>query len=137
VHHQQSSGRLPFDGKLALIIEDDPLIAMNVECCLRDAGAAVVKIANSVASAESALEEGTPFDAAIVDLWLPDGHASALIPALSERGIAVVITTGDFVCPSQPASSKAITVLQKPFADSDLIDALMRGAAAAPGYSII
>jgi DNA-binding NtrC family response regulator len=64
--------------KSVLIIEDKALIAMSVESCLQDAGAAVV-IANSIALAQSALDEGIPFDAAVVDLHLADGNASLLI----------------------------------------------------------
>jgi DNA-binding NtrC family response regulator len=138
VHRQTSIcfGRLPLEGKLALIIEDNPLIAMNVECCLRDAGAADVKIANSLSSVKSALDEGIPFDVAVVDLHLADGNARTLVQALSERGIAVVNTTGDFVSQNQPGHTEAVTVLQKPYTDMALIDILMRCAAAVSGYSI-
>jgi hypothetical protein len=38
---------LPLAGKSVLIIEDEALIAMNVESCLQDAGAAVAKNAES------------------------------------------------------------------------------------------
>jgi FixJ family two-component response regulator len=107
-------------------------LAISAEFCLLDAGAAVVKIANSMASAKSILDEGISFDVAVVDLLLADGNASTLAQVLSERGIAVVIATGDVVCEGQPAHSKAITILQKPYTDRDLINALMRCAAAAP-----
>ena len=113
------------------MFEDEALIALNIESCLQDAGAAVV-IANSIALAKSTLAEGTTFDAAVVDLLLADGNASPLIQVLSERGIAVVIATGDVVCEGQPAHSKAITILQKPYTGRDLINALMKCAAAAP-----
>jgi CheY-like chemotaxis protein len=89
---QGSLGQVPLAGKSVLIIEDEALIAMGFESCLQDAGA-VVKIANSIASAQSALEEGIPFDAAVVELVVADGNASPLIQVLSERGIPVVITT--------------------------------------------
>ena len=39
--------------------------------------------------------EGIPFDAAIVDLYLGDDNAYPVVEILSERGIPVVITTGD------------------------------------------
>jgi PleD family two-component response regulator len=42
-----SLGQLPLAGKSVLIIEDEALIAMNVESCLQDAGAAVAKNAES------------------------------------------------------------------------------------------
>lgn len=89
-------GEFPLKGKSALIIEDNALIAISVELSLRNAGAAVVRIANSVASAKSALDEGFPFDVALVDLRLQDGDAGPLVKIMSERGIAVVITTGDW-----------------------------------------
>jgi DNA-binding NtrC family response regulator len=120
------SGQLPLAGKSLLVIEDEVLIAMSVESCLLDAGAAVVKIANTIASAKSALEEGTPFDVAIVDLILEDGNATPLFQVLSEREIPVVITTGDQVDQGLPALSKAFTILQKPYLDRDLINALMK-----------
>ncbi len=126
------SGELPLKGKSAIIIEDNALIAISAEFSLRDAGVAVVRIANSVASAKSALDEGFPFDVALVDLYLEDGDASPLVQILSERGVAVVITTGDAVCQGQPALRAAIVFLQKPYTERDLINALMKCAAAAP-----
>jgi len=64
------SGQLPLKGKSALIVEDNALVAIGAEFSLRDAGAAVVRIANSVTSAKSALDDGFPFDVALVDLYL-------------------------------------------------------------------
>ena len=92
------SGQLPLKGKWALIVEDNARVAIGAEFSLRDAGAAVVRIANSVASAKSALDEGFPFDVALVDLYLGGRDASPLVQMLSERGIAVVITTDDEWC---------------------------------------
>ena len=64
-HSGTSPGQLPLAGKSVLVIEDEALIAMNVQSCLVEAGAAFV-----------------------------DGNASPLIPVLSELKIPVVITTG-------------------------------------------
>src|ERR1700680_3785271 len=69
---------------------------------------------NSIASAQRALDEGIPFDAAVVDLRVADGNASALVQGLSERGIPVVITTGYEVDRRHPALSTAVAFLQKP-----------------------
>jgi DNA-binding NtrC family response regulator len=124
-------GQLPLAGKSVLIIEDEPLIAIYLESCLQDAGAAVV-IANSIALAQSALDEGIPFDAAVADLRLADGNASPLIEVLSERGIPVVISTGNEVDRGQPTLSKAVAILQKPYAASDLINAITRTPATFP-----
>jgi DNA-binding NtrC family response regulator len=96
-------------GKSILVVEDESLIAMNVEYSLNDAGAATVIIASSVAQAQAALTKGT-YDAAIVDFRLPDSDASVLIDELSGREIPVVVTTGDsFV---QADLSKKVAVLR-------------------------
>src|SRR3984893_18378324 len=126
------SRQLPFKGKSAFIVEDNALVAISAEFSLRDAGAAVVRIANSVASAKSALDEGFTFDVALVDLFLGGRDASPLVQILSESGIAVVITTGDEFCRDRPTLRTAIDILLKPYTDRDLINAIMKCAAAAP-----
>jgi DNA-binding NtrC family response regulator len=109
---------VPARGKIILVVEDESLIAMNVEYSLNEAGAATVIIATSVAQAQTALMKGT-YDAAVVDFRLPDSDASVLIDALSGREIPVVVTTGDsFV---QADLSKKVAVLRKPYSDRDLI----------------
>ena len=55
-----SLGELPLAGKSVLIIEDEALIAMGFESCLQDAGAAVVKIANSLALVSIGVRSGPP-----------------------------------------------------------------------------
>jgi CheY-like chemotaxis protein len=119
---------LPLGGRSILVIEDEALIAMSVESCLLDAGATIVKIANSIAAAQSALDEGIPFDAAIVDLLLTHENAWPLIQILSERRIPILITTGADIDLGHPALSNAVAFLQKPYNDSDLIEALVEWA---------
>jgi DNA-binding NtrC family response regulator len=97
-----------------LLVEDEALIAMNVESCLQDAGAATIKLTSSLASARAALDEGKPFDAAVVDLHVADGNANPLIEVLSERGIPVVVTTGYDIEGEPLDLSKAVAILQKP-----------------------
>ena len=123
---------LPLAEKAVLVIEDEALIAMSVESCLLDAGATIVKIANSIAAALSALDEGIPFDAAIVDLLLTNESACPLIQILSERRIPIVIMTGADIDLGHPALGKAVAFLQKPYNDSELIEALVEWAVPAP-----
>jgi DNA-binding NtrC family response regulator len=120
-----SLGQVPLARKSVLIIEDEALIAMGFESCLQHAGA-VVKIANSITSAQSALEEGIPFDAAVVEIVVADENASPLIQVLLERGIPVVITTGYEADWGQPALGKAVALLQKPHANGDLVNTITR-----------
>jgi|HubBroStandDraft_6_1064221.scaffolds.fasta_scaffold1660496_1 DNA-binding response OmpR family regulator len=107
-------------GMSVLILEDEPLVAMFVESCLQDAGAAVVKIAASISAARSVLNE--PFDAAVIDLHVADGDASPLIGVLSERKIPVVVTTGGTI--DRELLTQTVAVLQKPYPEADLIKIL-------------
>ena len=107
-------------GMSVLILEDEPLVAMFVESCLQDAGATIVKIAASISAARSVLNES--FDAAVIDLHLADGDASALIGVLSGRGIPVVVTTGDTI--DREMLTQTVAVLQKPYPEADLIKVL-------------
>jgi DNA-binding NtrC family response regulator len=121
--------KLPLAGKSILVIEDESLIAMNVEYSLNEAGAATVTIASSLAQAQTALMNGS-YDAAVVDFRLPDGDANVLIDVLSGREIPVVVTTGDsFV---RADLRKRVAVLRKPYSDRDLIK-VMTWLARAPG----
>ncbi|QBR71290.1 hypothetical protein CU048_08345 [Beijerinckiaceae bacterium] len=120
-----SPQQLPLSGKSVLVIEDEMLIAMCVEACLGDAGVAMVRIANSLVLARRILDEGIRFDAAIVDLYMPDGNASPLVQLLSARGVPVVITTGDPAGHAEPALTTAAAILQKPRSNGDLIKAVI------------
>ena len=117
--------QLPLAGKSILVIEDEALIALNVETALKEAGASVVVTAGSVAQAQHAIGNSICFDTAVVDLHLTDGDASPLIGVLSARGIAVIVTTGGSIEPVQPDLSQAIAVLQKPYRESDLINSII------------
>ena len=122
---------LPLEGKSILVVEDEPFIAAYVEIFLLEAGA-VTKIANSIGSAETALGKGITFDVAIVDFHLGETNAAPLLRTLTERSIAAVITTGDEVDAIQAAlGNKTVSILQKPYSEKVLIDALMRCMAAA------
>jgi len=113
-----------------LVIEDEALIALNVESCLLEAGAAFVKIRQfrrlgTKLSLRYSIRCGGCRSRV-------DGNASRLIPVLSECGIPVVITTGADVDPGHPALSKAAVVLQKPHANSDLVEAIVKCVVVAP-----
>ncbi|WP_189524501.1 MULTISPECIES: response regulator [unclassified Mesorhizobium] len=75
-----------------LVLEDEPLIALDVEATLVEAGFNVAVTA-SCAEAESILEDVSP-DAAVLDLYLKDGPCIAVAKKLVGRGIPFVVHTG-------------------------------------------
>ena len=68
-----------------LLVEDDPTIAQFVENGLREAGFVVERAADGRSGLQKAA--AGPFDAAIVDVMLPQMDGLALIDALRARGV--------------------------------------------------
>jgi DNA-binding NtrC family response regulator len=76
-----------------LIVEDEMIVGMALEDVFAKAGAQRIDIAPSLAAADILLAEKS-FDAAIVDLRLPDGESLDLSKALVGQGVPVVIYSG-------------------------------------------
>ena len=79
--------------KTVLLVEDDPLQAIEYCEWLCEAGAKVVGPFQSVSRAMLALER-VNLDAAVVDFGLADKNSSSLQDALEERNIPFVVITG-------------------------------------------
>jgi DNA-binding response OmpR family regulator len=79
-------------GRLILIVEDEPLIAMEIQQAFEHAGARVARA--------STLREALPLvekygvAAAILDHALSDGDCASLCERLKERGVPFVIHSG-------------------------------------------
>lgn len=77
-----------------LIVEDEMLVALDLEAILEDLGHAPVGIAPDLASAEGLADE--TIDLALVDLNLRDGLTGPEIgKRLSERGVTVLFITAN------------------------------------------
>jgi DNA-binding response OmpR family regulator len=110
----------------ALIVEDDPLLAMSLEDALRDGGAEEVVVCDSVAAAMAELERLKP-DILVLDVKLADrddGWAMAeLVTELSPRPTAIIFTTrAPDNIPDKVAEIGA--VLAKPYDPAALIAVL-------------
>jgi CheY-like chemotaxis protein len=119
-----------------LLVEDEPLISMVAAESLGDAGFEVVE-AGTAAEAMSKLNEGTHFDAVIIDIGLPDrpGDTLAREIRLTWADLPIVIASGhgaDHV--SRLFDDHAhMTFLGKPYDNSGLVDALrVVGVTASP-----
>ncbi len=81
------------DGKVILVVEDEPMIAMMLDDLLTDLGCSVVGPAYNLAEAQSLVGTNT-CDAAIVDLNLNGTMSHPLIEALMGTGVPVIVATG-------------------------------------------
>jgi DNA-binding response OmpR family regulator len=80
-------------GKRVLIVEDDPILAVDYHYELKDAGAKAegFKGTNQEALNYLATHE---VDAAIVDFVLSDGTGESIIEGLRSRGIPFIVVSG-------------------------------------------
>lgn len=102
-----------------LVVEDDALIAMELQERLADLGYAVIGPAHTIAEAEALIVADTP-DAALLDANVA-GQSSVRIGAvLAERGVPVAFCTGYDAVKNLPPSLEKALVLTKPLTDAEL-----------------
>jgi ActR/RegA family two-component response regulator len=118
------SGSGPLAGRLILVVEDEPLVALDLRRILRVAGARVI----SAGHVESGLftTEHPDLSAAVVDLHLgQNGNGAAVGRRLRQLRVPFVIYTG---YPSVLITSQwpDVSVLRKPADAGLVVDALAR-----------
>ncbi|MGM4918845.1 HWE histidine kinase domain-containing protein [Tardiphaga sp. 813_E8_N1_3] len=110
-------------GLKVLMVEDQLLIAMDVETMLTQEGAASVETASSVKEALIALTMMRP-DVAILDVNLGNGSSVPVAQALRERGIPFVFATGYGETSLIPASMDDVPIVRKPYDLASLVAAM-------------
>lgn len=103
-----------------LVVEDEPIVGMDIEAILSDAGLHVV---GPVASSSEALRLIHPgkVDCALIDFVLADGDAGAVIAELTNNCVPFAFVTGM----SQDAIPEAysnIPTVGKPFSAAELLN---------------
>ncbi|WP_114390312.1 response regulator [Notoacmeibacter marinus] len=102
-----------FQGRRFLVLEDEPLIALDIATEIEALGGQVVADLRSVSAAEKALET-IPFDAAILDHKLVDGTSAEIGRTLKEEGKPFVFCTGGMAEDVTTGALADVTVWQKP-----------------------
>jgi CheY-like chemotaxis protein len=80
-------------GRRIMVVEDEMLVAMELESLLAEQGCAVVGPAPTADRALALLDDGLP-DAAILDVNLNGHTAIPVAAALSARGVPFLLATG-------------------------------------------
>jgi DNA-binding response OmpR family regulator len=112
------SPSLPLDGLHILLVEDEALVAFDVEDLLLQNGAKSVEITSSIAVAEE-IVTSRPVNLVLLDVKLSDGCGLTILPLLRKLGIGVVITTG-----YAGLEVDLHPIVQKPYTSAQLIDAI-------------
>lgn len=111
-------------GRRLLVIEDEPLIGMDIIAALEDAGADVEGPVASIDEA-CALIERLRFDGALVDANLRGQPVDAIAIALSARNVPFAFATG-YGKDGLPQGFRDIPILSKPFGPEQVVAAAIR-----------
>ena len=107
-------------GLTVLVLEDEFLIAMDIEHLCLEQGAAAVIIAQTLEEAATA----PAFDAAIVDLMLATHSTLDFAADLARRGVPFLFASGYGDHDELAKRFPGVTVVAKPYAGNELIEAL-------------
>jgi len=108
-----SGSSVDLAGRRMLVVEDQFVIAMDMEQMLRSLGADAVDLATNIPDAVAILER-TPPDVAILDLKLGTGTTAAIADALQARSIPLIFVTGYGDLDALPAHLRHAPLLRKP-----------------------
>lgn len=78
---------------MILLLEDQPLISLDLEEALHDLGHRHVRVMRSGNEALALLRHETPAGA-ILDLYLADGNCAAVLDALMQKSVPAVVYSG-------------------------------------------
>lgn len=106
-------------GKRLLIVEDEFVIALDLQHLLEAAGHQVVGLAANVEDA-LALIEASPIDGAVLDINLRGDRVTAVADMLARRGVPFVFVSG-YGQSGRPAGHERVPVLAKPYNEHELL----------------
>jgi len=115
----QATPTEPLRGKRFLIVEDEPMIALDIVAGLESAGVDVEGPVSSVKDAVRSAEEGS-FDGVLLDANLRGEAVGDVAAVLTRRNIPFAFVTG-YGRQALPESFARSRVLTKPFTQEQLI----------------
>jgi CheY-like chemotaxis protein len=115
------ASRVALFGKMILIVEDEPLVALDLHAALSAAGAGVIAASDTTEALR--LLRRNQVSAAVLDLRLGDRYCIAVCQALLHHGIPFVFCTG-FPDAQALQDWPEIPVLRKPVVRDTLVSTL-------------
>ena len=123
VSAESDGKRANLSGMRVLLVEDQVLIALDAESCLKAMGAAQVMIAPTSEHAMKQINRAKP-DLAVLDVNLGDHTSTPVAEALRNLAVPFVFATGYGDTVMAPESMKSAPIVRKPYADTTLAEAI-------------
>jgi DNA-binding LytR/AlgR family response regulator len=108
-----------------LIVEDEPMVAMDLESTVKEIIAAEIVVAPSVSRAREAMAE--PLDFAFLDIEVTDGQTFEIALELRRKGVPFVFVSGARP-EALPPDLRGAPFIPKPFERHLIARALRRRA---------
>jgi len=112
-------------GCRVLVVEDEPLVALQIREALAEAGCTILGPASGLVEAVEQLS-GTPIDMAILDVNLGGTPSFPVADILRARRVPFAFCTGYAGAAELPPRFAGVPILAKPFVVDDLIGTLGR-----------
>ena len=106
-----------------LLVEDQMLVAMDVETMLTEAGVGRIRTATTASEGLARLREAAP-DVAVLDIDLGQATSIPVAEELHRRGIPFVFATGYDEAPELPEAFRAVALVRKPYDRAALATAI-------------
>jgi len=118
-------------GKRGLVLDDEFLIALDIQQILESAGAATVTCCGNAENALAALRSGVKFDFAVLDLVLGGATRTSVTVAavLAEQATPFVFLTGLRGEDASTSRFPGAPVVEKPYNTALLLDAVLHALA--------
>ncbi len=113
-------------GARVLLLEDEFLIAMDVEQLCRDNGAKDVSIMRNLSETQEMSFDPKSFDVAIIDIMLDGQSSLGFAEHLRDVGVPFVFASGYADADDVFATFPGIPVINKPYASDELVGAVCR-----------
>ena len=117
-------------GLTVFVVEDEALVALNLEDMLHELGCSVLGPAMRIERAESMIEQGVDADVAILDVNVAGTMVFDFARKLADRGMPLVFATG-YGRAGLPEDFGQRPILQKPYTAEDVKSGLAQAIAAA------
>ncbi|MHB2264293.1 response regulator [Aliihoeflea sp. PC F10.4] len=120
-----SDGSGVLQGLKIFVVEDEALVALNLEDILGELGCTVIGPALRLGAASEMMNDTFHADVAILDVNVAGEPVFPVAEKLVGKGIPVIFATG-YGQAGLPDTWHSHTILQKPYAMDDVVESLAR-----------
>ncbi|GLQ08381.1 hypothetical protein GCM10007913_03130 [Devosia yakushimensis] len=115
-----------------LVVEEEFLIALDIQRVLEDHDVGQCVFARSIAEALALRERWSDYGLAIVELQANHADGLELLQGLKAAGLALVVTTADLSLRPGLSGLPDVGILIKPFPEAELVSAIKQALTSVP-----